>query len=158
MFVDRYESHGKLKYPVTEDGYYLDPATVRRNTALLLTSPWGAMNFVVGDGVNNIYLEYARLADGNYVLQAIPNVPYVGVPVRVVSDAEAPGAARLLVQEALDSLAAAGVAHDEELLEMDADHFFRAVSRDCGVRGYASMTPEELRRGVRGNLRLVGIQ
>ena len=157
--------------PIDQYGHYLDASDTRdgRNgpEARELTSPYGSLEFAIGYGSEDDEPEiYEKRGDWmtcfDYALITIKGKRMVilhstvntdsggylgGGEYVVVSRSEAPSYAMGMCGQAADSVSEFGYEHDEEGWNADPWHFARAVAAACGVKPYAGMSDDDLRRG-----------
>jgi hypothetical protein len=155
--IESWETVNGIEVPMDSSGQYLNWEEVSedRTEAKRLTDPYGVLQYGVGgeaeDGDFTVWLDFAELPDGRIVLDACWDSESGGTidsfRYEVVSREEAAAAALAMCDEALDACFNNEVQHDEEGHNADAYHFARAVAKHCGVKGYAKMPHDRLRRG-----------
>ena len=158
--IESWETINGIRVPLDRDGEYLNWEEISQDSteAERLTDPYGVLGYGIGgeagdeDGGDfTVWLDFAELPDGRIALDACWNSESGGTidgfAYEVVSRSEAASVAMGICDQALDACLNNEVEHDEEGHNADPYYFARAVAKHCGVKGYAKMSNERLRRG-----------
>lgn len=127
----------KYGYPVDEWGHLLDKNDIRGKQARDLTSPYGALEYAIGNGDSFACFDYAILDNGLVALHAVVNSETGGFiqdfGYEVVPLNEAPGIAMGMMDAAFE-----GVRHSRRGWDQDEWFFYRsvclAVARARGIK------------------------